>query len=217
MTQALLPLIGQICHVYIDDIIIWSNSVEEHEQNVWRVLKALCVTYLYCSPKKTEFFALEITFLGHVISAEGICMDSGKVKYILEWPVPTTTTEVRGFLGLVRYLATFIPHLATHRAILDNLTKKEFDKVLSKWTEDYQKAFNTIKEIVTGTGCLTTIDYNSDENIYVTMDASLSSMGVVLSVGHTWETSKPVAFDSNKYINAERHYPTHKQEILAII
>jgi len=101
MTQALLPLIEQICHVYMDDIIIWSNSVEEHEQNVRRVLKALCVAHLYCSPKKTKLFALEITFLGHVISAEGIHMDPGKVKCILEWPVPMMTTEVRRFLELV--------------------------------------------------------------------------------------------------------------------
>jgi len=217
MTQALLPLIGKICHVYMDDIIIWSNIVEEHEENIQKVLEALQVAHLYCSPKKTDLFALEITFLGHIISTKGIYADPDKIQCILEWPVPTSTTEVHGFLGLVRYLALFIPHLATHTAILDNLIKKEFDKTFPQWTSDYQKAFNAIKEIVTGTGCLTMIDYDSEENIYMTMDASLIGTDAVLSAGYTWENSRLVAFDSTKYFKAEQHYPMHEQEMLIIV
>jgi len=84
MTAALHPLIGKICHVYLDDIIIWSSSIEEHIANVEAVLLALREAHLYCSPKKTMLFCTEVTFLGHVISARGVEADASKVSRILD-------------------------------------------------------------------------------------------------------------------------------------
>lgn len=88
MFKALRPLIGQICHVYLDNIIIWSQSLEEHQQNVEKVLLALCEHHLYASLKKTNLFALEIDFLGHHISGRGIEADPKKIEQILKWPIP---------------------------------------------------------------------------------------------------------------------------------
>jgi Reverse transcriptase (RNA-dependent DNA polymerase)/Aspartyl protease len=85
---ALRPLIGTICHVYLDDIIIWSNSLEEHEANVALVLNALRSANLYCSVKKSDLFCTEVDFLGHHISERGIEADPKKVERILNWPVP---------------------------------------------------------------------------------------------------------------------------------
>jgi len=75
-----VPFDWQICHVYLDDIIIWSSSIEEHLANVEAVLLALRKAHLYCSPKKMTLFCMEVTFLGHVISACGVEADASKVS-----------------------------------------------------------------------------------------------------------------------------------------
>jgi hypothetical protein len=174
MVNALCHLIGKICHVYLDDIIIWSDSIEEHLQNVCAVLLALRAANIYCSPKKTRLFCLELNFLGHHISTCGIEADSQKADKILRWPVPKTATEVRAFLGLVRYLAAFLPDLASHTSVLNPLTHKDCDKMFPGWSRVHQFAFKQIKELVLFHACLTVIDYNAlDSNrVFVTCDAS---------------------------------------------
>lgn len=99
MNHALRKYIGRICHVYLDDIIIWSQSVEEHFVNVRLVLDALREAHLYVSLKKTSLFCDEIDFLGHHISAREIEADNKKLEQISNWPRPRTAKEVRGFLG----------------------------------------------------------------------------------------------------------------------
>ena len=95
--------IGRICHIYLDDIIIWSDSLAEHQTNIVLILKALRKAELYCSLKKSTLFTTELNFLGHHISTCGIKADNSKVKRILNWPAPKKVTHVCQFLGLVRY------------------------------------------------------------------------------------------------------------------
>jgi len=109
MNQALRKYIGKICHVYLDDIVIWSSSVEEHRKNVRTILQALRDADLYCSEKKSQLFTTELDFLGHHISQRGIEPDERKVEKIRNWLVPTSARDVRKFLGLVQYLAAFLP------------------------------------------------------------------------------------------------------------
>ena len=99
MTSALRELIGRICHIYFDDIVIWSNSVEEHTQHIRQVLDALRKAKLFCNPKKCSFYLLELDFLGHHISACGVEANSSKVDRIMSWPIPQNSTDVRSFLG----------------------------------------------------------------------------------------------------------------------
>jgi hypothetical protein len=94
MVAALRDLIGKICHVYLDDIIIWSNSIAKHTKHIDMVMKALAVAKLHLNPAKCAFYLLEIDFLGHHISACGIEPNSSKVEKILNWPVPENATEV---------------------------------------------------------------------------------------------------------------------------
>jgi hypothetical protein len=94
MVAALRHLIGKICHVYLDDIIIWSNSVAKHTNHIDMVMKALAAAKLHLNPVKCAFYLLEIDFLGHHISARGIEPNSSKVEKILNWPVPENATEV---------------------------------------------------------------------------------------------------------------------------
>ena len=76
---------------------------------------------MYCNPKKTSLFRTEINFLGHKISPNSIEADLSKTEKIMDWPIPETATQVRGFLGLVRYIASFLPKLADHTAVLTEL------------------------------------------------------------------------------------------------
>ena len=219
MNQALRKYIGVICHVYLDDIVIWSNSIQEHQKNVRTILQALREAHLYCSTKKSHLFATEIDFLGHHISERGVEPDGKKVEKIQKWPVPRCAKDVRKFLGLVQYLAAFLPRLADHRSTLTPLTTKEAQKDWPGWTTVHQVAFQNIKDIVLSSDCLTVIDHDHMEGrkIFVTCDASDRGTGACLSFGDTLETARPVAWDSAQLSQAEKNYPTHEKEMLAIV
>ena len=219
VTLALKDYIGKICHVYLDDIIIWSNSLADHQTNVALILEALRKAELYCSTKKSILFTTEVDFLGHHISARGIEADTSKVARILGWPKPQSAKHVRQFLGLVRYIAAFLPTLAEHTASLTPLTRKECNANFPAWTTEHQIAFDAIKRLVVSRDCLITIDHETpgENKIFVTCDASKRRTGAVLSFGSTWETARPVAFESRQMSKAERNYPVHEQEMLAIM
>jgi hypothetical protein len=212
VTAALREFIGKTCHVYLDDIVIWSEDVRA-------VFEALRKAGLYCNLKKTKLFQYEIDFLGHHISQRGIEADTKKVERIMNWPQPKTSTNVRAFLGLVRYISKFLPDLATWTPTLENLTTKECDKDFPEWNANHQRAFDEIKRIVVSRDCLTVIDHeNRGENkIFVTADASDKRSGALLSYGETWESARPVAFESTSFKDAELNYPIHEKELLAII
>lgn len=145
MNHALRAYIGKICHVYLDDIIIWSDTVQENVRAVRLILQALRDNGLYASPKKTGLFKCEMDFLGHHLSERGIEADTSKVDKILNWPVPKTATQVRSFLGLVRYIAHFLPALAEHTVVLMPFTTKDAEKNFPGWGSDAQRAFEGIK------------------------------------------------------------------------
>src|SRR5271154_6759610 len=107
VTLALKEYIRKICHVYLDDIVIWSQTLDEHKQNVSKIMEALCAAELFCSVKKSNLFMTEMDLLGHHISARGIEADNSKVERIINWLRPTKAKHVRAFLGLVRYIADF--------------------------------------------------------------------------------------------------------------
>lgn len=94
MTAALHHLLGKICYIYLDDIVIWSETMAEHTKHIQLVLEALRTAKLYCNPKKCHFYLLELDFLGHHISARGVEANTSKVDKILNWPVPKNTTDV---------------------------------------------------------------------------------------------------------------------------
>jgi len=94
MVSALRELIGKICHIYLDDIIIWSATVEQHERHVHLVLATLRKAKLHCNVKKCQFLKLDIEFLGHQISVRGIEPQTSKIDKILNWPVPKSATDV---------------------------------------------------------------------------------------------------------------------------
>src|ERR1700721_2899463 len=151
--------------IYLDDIVRWSDTIEEHVDHLRQVLDALRKASLYCNPKKCKLFQFEIEFLGHLVSVKGIEAQSSKVDKILNWPVPRNVTEMRGFLGIVRYVSSFLPKLADYTTILTGLTTKEAKKNFPEWTPEHQAAFDGIKALVVSRECLMVIDHmNPGEN-----------------------------------------------------
>jgi len=138
--------LGKICHIYLDDIIIWSQYDVEHEKNIRLIFQALIEAKLYCNKKKTKLFCFRVNFLGHTISQDGIEVDEKKAEKIENWPVPTTATETQAFLRLVCYLNAFLPKLVVQSDILLVL---EAEKKFPEWLPKHQLAFKTIKAIVT--------------------------------------------------------------------
>ena len=122
MTDALREHIGKICHVYLDNIIIWSQTLEEHKRNCKTILEALQEASIYCNEAKSNLFTTELCFLRHIILGVGIKPDPHKTDRIATWPQPMTATNVRGFLGLTRYVAAFLPALAKYTSVLTPLT-----------------------------------------------------------------------------------------------
>lgn len=175
----------------MDDIAIWSHTVDEHTTNVTTILDSLLKHKLHLNPKKSKLFCSEIRFLGHRISAKGVEADEGKADRITNWPLPTCAKHVRSFLGLVRYLSSFLPKLADHTAILNELTTKECDKNFPQWTERHQVAFDKVKTLVVSKACLTTIDPSliPEYKIFVTTDASDTGSGAVLSFGPSYSAA----------------------------
>ena len=161
---------------------------------------------------------LELDILGHHISVWGIEPNTSKIQRILDWPTPQNSTDVRAFLGLVHYLASFLPKLAEQTQILTPLTTKEAKSNFA-WNAVHHTAFEAIKTLVVGSNCLTVIAHSCPGNkkILLTCDASDWRTGACLSFGDTWATARPVAYDSMQLNAAEQNYPIHKKELLAII
>ncbi|GBE81436.1 reverse transcriptase-RNase H-integrase [Sparassis crispa] len=195
------------------------DTVQQHEQHIRLILGALHASSLYCNPKKCEFFVLHIDFLGHHISANGIEAQSSKVDKILQWPVPKSAMDVHAFLGIVRYISAFLPHLADYTSVLTPLTMKESNQAFLQWTGDHQAAFDAIKALVVSRECLTVIDHDNPGNnrIFITCDVSDWRTGATLSWGTTWESARPIAFDFMQLNSAKKNYPIHEKELLTVI
>ena len=187
VNEALGNLIGQICYAYLDDIVIWSDSDKQHRKRCRQVLACLRKAGLYCSVKKTNLASERVESLGHVVSAAGIEADPSKIRKIVEWPLPKSIKQLRGYIGLVQYLRKFIPGLAEHTAHLTPLTKKNAAQDLSGcWTLKACQAFEAIKQIVVNLVTLKAIDHSTGADpIWVMTDSSSVGLGSVLLQGPT--------------------------------
>jgi hypothetical protein len=144
MNSVFMPELNKFVVVFIDDILIYSRSKEEHEEHLRIVLQLLRDHQLYVKFSKCEFYIKEVPFLGHVVSPEGIAVDPSKVKEVLEWKLPTMVSEVRSFLGLADYYRRFIPNFSKITKPITELLKKG-NKYL--WSEACDEAFKHLKKL----------------------------------------------------------------------
>ena len=124
MNRVCKPYLDKFVIVFIDDILIYSKSQEEHEQHLRLILELLRTEQLYAKFSKCDFWLREVHFLGHVVNKDGIYVDPSKVDSIKNWPAPRTPTEIRQFLGLVGYYRRFIKDFSKIAQPLTSLTQK---------------------------------------------------------------------------------------------
>ena len=136
-----LIVLGKVT-IYLDNILIFTNNMEEHRTLVHEVLKHLKEHDLFCKPEKCEFAKQKLSYLGFVISPDEVHMDPIKLKGISDWPVPKTVRDVRKFIGFCNFYRKFIRHYAHLAAPLNGLLKKAN---AFKWTPDCQKVFDKLK------------------------------------------------------------------------
>ncbi|KAF8747242.1 hypothetical protein RHS01_11373 [Rhizoctonia solani] len=198
--------------VYLDDILIFSNSREEHVEHVKEVLSHLLKHNLFCNPAKCYFFVTEVTYIGLVITPEGISMEKDKVQAIMDWPEPQNVKQVQSFLGFANFYRRFVPNFSRLARPLNNLTQKEQPWI---WLEEQKAAFDAIKAEI----CKEPVLAHPDESKPYTLetDASGAAMGAVLSQRMEDGCLHPVAFMSASFSPAELNYDTHDKELLAII
>ncbi|XP_022946904.1 uncharacterized protein LOC111450846 [Cucurbita moschata] len=161
--------------VFIDDILVYSKSEIEHEEHLREVLTVLRTQQLYAKFSKGEFWLSEVAFLGHVVSSRGITVDPAKIEAVMKWPRQTTVTEVRSFLGLVRYYRRFVQDFSKISSALTQLTKKGKPFV---WTSACKQSFQELKERLVTTPVLTVLDGSG--NLVVYSDALGKGLGCVL-------------------------------------
>ncbi len=162
--------------VYIDDILIYSGSLEEHVEHLRKVFQMLSENRLYAKLEKCELEVTEVDFLGHKITQEGLKMDDHKVKAILDWESPKSVPALRSFLRLASYYRKFIKNFAKIAAPLTNLLKKF--AMTYKWEGACNEAFETLKGILVKALMLKLPDFDKDFEIH--FDASDFAIGGVL-------------------------------------
>jgi transposase InsO family protein len=211
MQSIFQPHLDQFVIVFLDDILIYSKSLEDHRKHVRKVLQLLRENQLYAKKSKCEFFQQSISFLGHVVSGKGISMEEDKVKAIKEWPVPTTVTAIRSFLGLAGYYRRFVKEFSKIAMPLTDLLR---NRIKFDWTELQQNSFVQLKQAISSAPVLIIPD---DSLPYlVTTDASGFAVGATLNQDQG-NGFQPIAFLSHKMNDHEKNYPVHEQELLAII
>ena len=211
MDNVLKGLQEDICLVYLDDIVIYSNSLEEHLLKLTKVFDRLVEANFKLKLEKCQFLKKELKYLGHLITGDGVKPNPDKIDAIRRYPIPQTKREIKSFLGLLGYYRKFIRDFAK--------ITKPFTKCLKKsakveLTEEYRNAFKKCQTLLTNDPILQYPDF--DKEFIITTDASDIAVGAVLSQGNIG-TDKPVCYASRTLSDTETNYTTSEKELLAIV
>ena len=204
----------QYSYAYIDDVLVASASLEEHQEHLRSVLERFKEHGIVVNPDKCEFGVSQLTFLGHLVDSRGIRPLPDKVQTLVDYPLPTTRRKLREFLGLVNFYHRFLPNCACIVSPLNKLlgTSVGENKELV-WSEDATAAFNKIKDTLADATLLT--HPKPGAPLVIATDASDVAVGAVLQqyIGNTWQ---PILFFSKTLKPAETRYSTFDRELLAV-
>lgn len=212
MDNVLRGLQHEICIVYLDDIILFSTSLQEHIEKLKLVFERLRQSNFKLQLDKCEFLRKEVTYLGHIITPNGIKPNPEKIKAILDYPIPKTPKQLKGFLGLLGYYRKFIRNFAKLTKPLTICLKK--DRTINVNDEAYTTCFEFCKKLLTNEPIL---QYpNFEEPFVLTCDASQYAVGSVLSQGPIG-SDLPICYASRTLNEHEINYSTIEKELLAIV
>jgi len=215
INDVLHPFLDNFCTVYLDDILIYSDTLAEHKVHVKKVLEVLAKAGLHLKPKKCEFHKTEVRYLGLILSNDGIKMDPGKIEAVMKWESPRNLRDVRAFLGFANFYRRFIKGYSEIVSPIVNLTKKG---VPFSWEpgSPQEIAFQLLKNKFTSAPILKHFD--PDLEIVVETDASdYVSAGILSQYDKTTGILHPVAFFSKKHSPAECNYEIYDKELMAIV
>ena len=201
---------GALC--YIDDILVSGSTDEEHLHNLEDVFRRLQSYGIRMKKSKCFFMRASVTYLGHLINAEGIHATPEKIKAIVEAPMPTNVQQLRSFLGLLNYYRKFLPNLAAIIQPLNDLLQKNKQW---KWTDECSQAVDSAKQLLTTSSVLT--HYDPSVPLRLAADASQYGLGAVISHILPNGDEKPVAFASCSLSQSEKNYSQIDKEALALI
>ncbi|KAJ9556778.1 hypothetical protein OSB04_011392 [Centaurea solstitialis] len=207
MNRVCRPLLDRSVIVFIDDILIYSKTKEDHVEHLREVLEILRKEQLYAKFSKCDFWLQEVQFLGHLVNREGIKVDPAKVEAVMKWETPKSPTEIRSFLGLAGYYRRFIQDFSKVAVPLTKLTRKNVSFV---WGEEQQSAFETLRQKLCEAPVLTLPEGVEDMTVYC--DASYHGLGCVLM-----QRGKVISYASRQLKTHEVNYPTHDLELAAIV
>ncbi|WVZ52192.1 hypothetical protein U9M48_003276 [Paspalum notatum var. saurae] len=199
MNKVFMEYLDKFVVVFIDDILIYSKTEEEHEEHLRLVLQKLREHKLYAKLSKCEFWLDQVPFLGHIVSKGGIMVDPSKISSFMDWKVPEAVKEVRGFLGLAGYYRRFIESFSRIAKPMTSLLEKE-----------RQAAFDELKKRLTTAPVLTLPDLTKSFTVYC--DASKECLGCVLM-----QEGKVIAYASRRLSKHEVNYSTHDPELATVV
>jgi len=197
--------------VYLDDILIYSDDITQHQSHVKEVLKRLRKAGLYAKAEKCEFHSDSVEYLGYVLSPSGLTMSNAKVKTIQEWPELKNIKDIQSFLGFANFYRCFIFNYSDIVIPLTRLTRKD-----TPWNFDNKcrKAVKTLKQAFIFAPILT--HWVPDTQLVVETDASDYALAAILSIMTKDNEIHPVAFHSQTFSTPELNYDVHDKELLAI-
>lgn len=213
INHVLAPYLDVFVFAYLDDIIVFSSSFEEHDEHVTKVLQALEKNELHLKPSKCVWRTDEISFLGFTaVAGKGLRMSDDKLEAMRNWSAPSSVRDVRSFLGLTNFYHDFVPHYSDVTAPLTDLTKKD---VVFEWTPRHQAAFDRLKSCLRNDVFLAAFD--PDRPITLETDASDVAAAGVISQPDASGTLRPVIMFSHKFKDAEKNWTVHDKELYAIV
>ncbi|KAL0533999.1 hypothetical protein IC582_028276 [Cucumis melo] len=193
--------------VFIDDILIYSKTEVEHEEHLRQVLETLRANRLHAKFSKCEFWLKKVSFLGHVVSSEGVSVDPAKIEAVTNWPRPSTVSEIHSFLGLAGHFRRFVEDFSRIASPLTQLTRKGTPFV---WSLACESSVQELKQKLVTAPVLIVLDGSGSFVIY--SDASKKGLGCVLM-----QQGKVVAYASRQLKSHEQNYPTQDLELAAVV
>lgn len=210
MSIIMAGLVGNVVFLYLDDLLVVSRDVQEHDSKLHKIFQRFSDAGLTINPKKCTFFRDRIDYLGHTIDS-AISPNSAKVKDILSFPAPKEVKHVKSFLGLAGFYRPFIKGFAKIAKPLSKLLTKD---AVFTWSGDQQEAFDSLKSLLTQPPVLIFPDF--DQPFTLATDASCSGLGAAL-MQKVDGRLRPIAYASRKLNAAERHYSVTDMEALAVV
>jgi hypothetical protein len=203
MTTIFRDAIGVFIHIYLDDQFIFSETLDDHKKHLEYIFQKLREHHLYLEKAKCDLYSERMDCLGHLIDDRGLHADSDKMARIHDWHVPRNLKEVQRFLGLVQYLAQFMPDVTSYTGPLLAICR---NGQLFLWKPLHDTCFGHIKAITCKSPVLKPIDPTAPDPIWVICDASMSGIGAMYRQGSTWQTCRPAGFMSKKFTAAQMNY-----------